>query len=486
MTHEELYKQNGVELESASLGSKFFTGTPQHYGEFTDNNPYYLQMKSNPNMPRQDIDALYERAVQWQADYYNTLESREYNSPAAVVQRNREAGINVDIPSANVLSGSTSSGGSSSSVPSTPAHTRFSNVYDTASTIFQGVQTACDLVSTIASFGTASIDAFEKVKSMPSRISLSNSQAYVADLTKDDIVETRKLSNVHERLSLVNQLSSFFTPDSTAEDYVNILGTLGFSSDEIPNFERAIRDYHANPAYRAYYQDNVKRYNDLSAYNAVYTTDVQNDLYEGTLFIQRSDVNLAKLNGQIQTSMSAYLASNGYGEQVASNMVSSEQLQGKELEFSRSKLDRDIKVFADSLESIKNEIFRIDARISAIKGNAQNEHRFISSTEQLEIDTLSNLRAQMLTLGSSNLDSFFSLVDNANAIMYQNAVLLGSDGNPLIDAVSPRWVRTLDITFGNYVKGEGIDLSTLLSALIPNVGVRVAKSSSVVSRNLMK
>ena len=480
MTHEELYKKNGVQLESGSFGSNFWTGVPLHYGDFTDNNPHYQQMKANPNMPRQDIDALYSRAVEWQANYYSTLEQRDYADPMNEIQRQRRAGYNPDLAGASGVSSGSSGTSSGASVPASSSDVSFSNRYENASTIFQGVQTACNVVNTIASFGTATIDAVEKVRTMPSRVSLANTQAYVADQAKDEIVQSQSLSNVNDRLGLVNQLSAFFTPDSTAEDYVNILGALGFSGEEIPGYERSIREYHTNPAYKAYYEDNVKRLNDLSAYNAVYTTDVQNELYEGTLFVQRSDNNLARLNSQIQTSLSTYLADNGYGTEVAENMLSSSQLEGKQLEFSRARLDRDIKAFSDTLSMLKQEIKRVRGRINEIRDNAQKEHRAITPSEQLEIDTLANLSSQMLTLGSSHLSEFFTLVDNVNAITYQNEELFGKDGNPKIDVVTPRYVRTLDITFGNYVKGEGFNLSDFLSSIIPNVGVRL--NSSTVSR----
>lgn len=480
MTHEELYKKNGDEqFYTSVIGS---LGAVRHAGIFTENNPYVAQFNSATT--NEDRDALYAQAVEWQANYYNTLESREYNDPMADIQRKRKAGYNPDLAGASGVSRSAGASGApvGSSVTSPQSGVSYSSAYGNVSAISQGVTSACDLVSTIASFGTASIDAVEKIRTMPSRVSLAESQAYIADQTKDNIVESHKYSNVQQRLSLVNQLSSFFTPDSSSDDYVNILGTLGFGETEIPNLENAIREYHTNPAYKASYENSIKEFNDNSAYNAVYTPQVQNDLYEGTLFVQRSDLNLSKLNSQIETSLNSYLVSHGYGEQVASNIVSSAELESKDISFSRTKLERDIAVFSDQLEIISSEINRSRGRINEIRDNAQKLGRTISPSEQLEIDTLSNLISQMLTLGSSNLDTFFGLVDNANAIVYQNAELIGDDGKPVLDVVTPRFVRTLDITFGNYVKGEGVDLTSLLTSLIPSVGIRSSTSRRIVKR----
>lgn len=467
MTHEELYKKYDQEVVSDHIYGRSDTKF-RHTGQFTENNPYYQQLLVGQHN-NQDADALYSQAVEWQANYFSTLESREYNDPLADIERKRRAGYNPDLAGASGVS-SGSSGSAGSAVPASQSGVPYSNVYGNVQSVSEGITAVCNVVNSIATLGTASVNAFEQIKTMPSRVSLAESQAYIADQTKDTVVGQTKGQDIFQRLSLVKQLSGFFTPESTSDDYVNILGTLGYSADEIPSYEQAIKNYHSNPLYQSNYQDGVRRANDLSAYNSIYTTDVQADLYERSLAIQNAEQNITTLSNQIRTSFLDYLSSNGFGDIVASNEVASANLTSKDIEFSRTKLERDVQVFSKNMADIKNEIKRMDARIQAIKGKATAEHRFLSASEQFEIDTLSNLRSQMLTLGSTQLQNFYSMVNQANAIIYQNDQMFGPDGYPLLDALTPRYMRTIDVTFGNYVKSDALDLSSVLLSLIPKSG----------------
>lgn len=466
MTHEELYKQSGQEVKGDFVVGKY--GSLRHAGKFTENNPYYIQFQyaQQSDAKNQDLDALYSQAVEWQANYYNTLESREYNDPMNEIQRQRKAGFNPDLAGASGLS-SSSGGSSGSQIPAPQSGVEYSNAYGNTESVVSSINAVCNVVNSIATLGTASVNAFEQISTMPSRVSLAETQAYIADETKDVVVSQAKNSDIFQRLSLVKDLAGFFTPESSSEDYTNILTTLGYPSEQIPSYEQAIKNYHSNPVYKSSYEDSVMRANELGAYNSVYTTNVQTELFEKTLAMQNVELNISTLTNKIRTSFLDYLSSNGFGEQVAKNEVANANLTAQDIAFSRTKLERDVTAFAKNLEDIKNEIGRYDARIQAIYGNAKNEHRMISPTEQFEIDTLKNLRMQAMSLGSSQLQQVYGMINNANAIMYQNNVMLNNDGDPIIDPVTPRFMRTIDVTFGEYVKTDQYDIGKLLVDLLP-------------------
>lgn len=466
MTHEELYEKSGQSLVGTSVGTKFWTGAPQHSGQFTENNPYYIQLQSATN--EEDIDALYAQAVEWQATYYNTLEEREYNSPLSRVMRDKEAGINSDILAAT---GGASSGSSpaGSSIQSPQTDAQYSSVGSRTGRVLESINTACNVVSTVASFGTAVIGAVKQMKTLPAEVSLAESQAYVAEQTKDALVESADLSNIHNRLSLVNQLSGYFTPDSTDDDFTNVLSTLGLSAEMIPQYRDAIRNYHSNPAFKANYEDAITRATEGSVRNSIRTSEVLSDLYERTVAIEQADQAITQLVQSIEQSFNQYLVDNGYGEMSASNITGTEKAKSQALDLTRVRLKRDIVTFAKNLDDVRESVHGIDARIQAIAGYAKAEHRMVSATEQFEMDTLTNLRNQLMTLGSSQLQSVYAIMNNANAIVYQNSEMLTVDGNPIINAASPRYLRTINTTFGNMVTSDNDIIQSLIQS-VPFVG----------------
>lgn len=464
MTHEELYKQSGNEIVTSYVDGDY--GSTRHVGTFTDNNPYYIQLKKASN--NADKDALYELAVQWQANYFNTLEERDYNSPVNRLARDKRAGINSDILSSNGGS-SASSSPVGSAIQAPQSDVEFSSVSTRAGLILDSINNACNVVSTVSSFGTATINAIKQIKLMPAEISLAESQAYIAEQTKDSVVESANLSNIHQRLSLVNQLSSYFTPESTPDDYTNVLSTLGIPADVIPQYENAIRNYHNNPAFKANYEDAIFRATERSVRNSIYTSDVLNNLFEKSLAVEQADKSITLLVQSLESSFNQYLVDNGYATSSASNLVSAVNVQSQDLNLTNQRLKRDLVSFAENLSDVRDSIHGIDARISAIAGNAKNEHRMISPTEQFEIDTLNNLRNQLMSLGSSQLQSVYSIINNANAIVYQNSEMLNTEGNPIINAASPRFLRTINTTFGNMVSSDSDIISSIISD-IPFVG----------------
>lgn len=473
MTHEELYKKSGQSLQREfTIGD---LGSIRHVGDFTENNPYYIQLQSNP-ASNEDKDALYAKAVEWQANYYNELEAREYNDPVNKLARDRRAGINSDILSATG-GGSSSSSPAGSAVQAPQNEVQYSSVGSRTGRILESINTACNVVSTVASFGTATIGAIKDIKTMPAEVSLAESQAYIAEQTKDAVVESANLSNIGQRLSLVNQLSSYFTPESTTEDYANVLSTLGVPVESIPQYESAIRNYHSNPIFKANYEDAVTRATEGSVRNSIRTSEVLSELFEQTVAIERADNALTLLSQSIESSFNQYLADNGYGELSASNITGTERAKSQAIDLTRQRLKRDLEVFATNLEDVKSSVIGIDSRIKAIAGGAKAEHRMITATEQFEIDTLTNLRNQLMTLGSSQLQSVYAIMNEANAIVYQNSELLNNEGNPIINAAAPRFLRTMNTTFGNIVSSDSDVISSLIQS-VPFVGSLFTNSSS--------
>ena len=117
----------------------------RHAGQFSSNNPLLKQLAVATN--KQDIDALYEQAVQWETNYSILQEQREYDLPENEIQRQRDAGINPDLTGG---SGSGGIGSGNAEMNPIQGQTKFSNSYDNTDRVLAGVNTAAGAVSSFA------------------------------------------------------------------------------------------------------------------------------------------------------------------------------------------------------------------------------------------------------------------------------------------------------------------------------------------------
>ena len=143
-------------------------GKVRHAGFFSTNNPYALQI--NPATSNQDKDALYEKAVNWEADRANLLEQREYDDPVNQAARERRAGINPDLQGSGGSGGVSS--GSSAVQPQTQGQTKFNNAYDNTDKVLSGIDTAASAISAFTSGYTGIVTSLDTLFTLPSISSL--------------------------------------------------------------------------------------------------------------------------------------------------------------------------------------------------------------------------------------------------------------------------------------------------------------------------
>lgn len=269
-------------------------GKIRHSGKFSSNNPYLSQLEVAKG--NQDKDALYELAVQWEADYANRQmqleenraileEQREYDSPLAQTQRMREAGINPDLEGASVGSGS----GNGSAQLANPGmadqtgQTKFSNKYDNTSLIFEGINTASGIVGTLTSGVSGIMNAVSTMKMLPSQIALNEANAGLSSAKANEVnalLEGKKkslnLSNVAQGIqnstATLQQLAEFshlIAPDTA--DFAPHLKALGVEEANIAPYTDMIKQMHANPQMRDKYAKAELSARWSEAENAQYT-----------------------------------------------------------------------------------------------------------------------------------------------------------------------------------------------------------------------
>ena len=211
-------------------------GKKRHVGNFSDSNPYLDNLNVANN--NEDKDALFERAVEWEADYANLQEQRaynrevleeqrEYDSPVNQIARQRAAGINPDIASGS--NGGSSIGGSSAqmNIPSMAdqqGQTKFSNKYDNLNNVFNGINAASSMLSSLTSGYGNIVAGISQLKTLPSQVSLNEANAAAASAQANELtalLEGKKksidLDNISRYMGHVSNLQGLLKNGFTDE-----------------------------------------------------------------------------------------------------------------------------------------------------------------------------------------------------------------------------------------------------------------------------
>lgn len=241
-------------------------GSVRHSGAISKDNPYYssLMMASN----NQDKDALYELAIQWEADNANLQEQRsydrsvleeqrEYDSPLAQVQRAREAGINMDLTGG---SGSGSGIGNSSAqltpreIKDQEGQTKFKNQYDDANTWFNGINAASGFISSLTGGFTNIVNGISQIKQLPSLIKLNEANAGLAGSQAneiDSLLSGKKkaidLDNTARYMDQIGKLQGLLKIGFKDEEASSLFNTVGIPEDQHAQLMNSIRGVHERP-----------------------------------------------------------------------------------------------------------------------------------------------------------------------------------------------------------------------------------------------
>lgn len=370
-------------------------GKLRHSGKFSSDNPVLLQLEAATS--NQDKDTLYELAVKWEIDHDTDLrqqelnryileEQREYDSPLSQIAREREAGINPDIASGS------SSGTSSGSAQMSPVDlgrsatqntTKFSNVYDNASLVMQGISTASNLIGAFSSVGSTVVDGISTLASLPSQISLNTANAALATQQANNLSEMLPLSkaaaaldNVGKTISLVGGISEMLSDDSTDDDISSLFTNLGVESSLVPQLVQATKTYRDSPQMQAYYANNSLSNKKAQSANSAYTASVCEKLAFAAMQLEQAQIHYDNLLTGLRSSFVNYLSSSNYAKQASDNVIGLETLKVDQIKYSRKMLEHDLKAFEKNVSAIDDFVKKSEDYVAYLRSEDRRFNGF--------------------------------------------------------------------------------------------------------------
>lgn len=468
-------------------------GSIRHRGSFTEDNPYVIQMQLATK--NQDKDALYERAVEFQADRAQDEwqlavnrqileEQREYDSPAAQLARQREAGINPDLVGA---AGASAGAGGSSMPYQSPdsdvtAQTKFNNSYDNIDRVFAGLTSVSQFVSGITSSISTVNSLYESLSTFNDRKSLLNSQARTAQVgadvavaTKEDVISSSKLSLASQRIQQIRDICQLLTPKSSDDEIASLLSDLGIPEGDIPQFTKGVKHCMSTPQMQDFYNRNQISANQSEGMLPNMSVDFyrqMSDVQTRTMFEQaRSDYHRQHFSALVSRLIdNPSNAQNVAGAEIGSNENAAQQqkILRRQLKSVVSSIDNLLRYRGEvynKLEAEKQSIInKYDSPIKLL--TLQFNHGDIARIQAIEAEQ--NLLSSM---SNADLQNVFGVAYDAMMRRYDFGVNAYRNfqiiPNPFVDKFNSDIKR---YTFGSYANpsqgDDGLDLVGLIMKLI--------------------
>lgn len=340
--------------------------------ELSPDNPYLHNLLLADN--NTDKDALFEMAIKWEGQRAQDLwqlgvnreileEQRAYDDPAAVLARQRKAGINPDLAGA---SAGASAGGSSSmpyTAPDSPDiqnTTKFSNSYDNIQQVLGTISTITQVVEAVGSL----VGGFTL---LPSQLRISNAQADLAEGTLDSAkslarsqASAAELSALGDRIDFVGRLASFVQPDSDESTVRNLFSSLGVPDEQLESVYGLYNHYKDSDAMQAEYNERQLRKKDSQARNMAYTFELLKGIYTNEAETKNLRSQSAFYVEQVQNAIGKMLAepeniqtASQTAKQSLENARDSSIIDSDTLKLQSKQIKHDLKAFDKFIDFIK-------------------------------------------------------------------------------------------------------------------------------------
>lgn len=408
-------------------------GRLRHTGVFSDDNSVLNQLISASS--NQDKDALYERAVNWEIENARLQEQREYDEsrlqeqrayddPFAQVMRSRAAGINLDVQGGSGSTGGVSTGSAAQlqSLPANPieGQTKFSNFYDNANTIFNGINTASNLVSTFVGGYSAIADSILKFRELPSRIKFNQANAILLGAQANEVsqlLEGKKsyqkllnsgisIDNANKVLTSLSSMRELLTADSDITPFLNAMSVDPSYHDDMKS---AFKELMSTPMVSS---------RDNSAHVAAARSSSERDVFNKEYF-DRFVGKLAELDElgldfdiatqKINKSISEYLAASSYSDDVAESIATDASNLAQRTRLASKQIALDIQAFSNGLENLKQMQLRMEARQAELLKRRTVNGRDFSTAENEEFEYLTDMIPIVRQMGSTQLHQLESI-----------------------------------------------------------------------------
>lgn len=406
---------------SANTVVKGTYGKTRHGGNFGSSNPYAEQLAVATN--NQDKDALYEKAVNWEADHAALLEQRAYDSPVAQVARQRAAGINPDLQSSGGSGGISS--GSSAVQPQTQGQTKMSNAYDNTQNVLSGIDTAVNAISSFTGAYTGIVGALDTLATQHSRINLNDAQANLANTQANEanqLLEGKKkgqtlanagqaIKNSTDILGHLAGVSQLLSADSNDESILGTIKGLGLSEDEatLNSYKDIVKKFHANPAMqKQFYEDSLgsrfaKKRDET--FDDTFIAEVVGFEMRFMRAEQSWKANVAELNSKVAAMLNTDDFAKGRAdleESMLGNANVAANIQGQLLQADFDSLALIIDELSKAADDVQSQIDVLEKKDN------------LTDFETTRLRNLKNQKARLLASGSEKYEKCFDIIDEIN------------------------------------------------------------------------
>lgn len=463
--------------EGSNSGTTWTDSKGRHTGQYLKNNPYFDQMRLAQD--KQDIDALYELAIQWEADYANRQmqleenraileEQRQYDSPVEQIARQRAAGINPDLEGS---SGGSSSSGSSAQLANPgmadqTGQTKFSNQYDNAHLVFEGINTASNLVGALAGGVSGIMTAVSNMKTVPSQILLNEANAGLSGAKAKEINELlagkkegTRLSNIAQGIqnstATLQQLAHFadlIAPDTP--DMVPHLTALGVPEAQIPAYTDMIKQMHANPKMREQYAKAEVGAKWSEAENALYTDAVVAEMTDLGYKIQYAQQYWSFNTSQLKNKISALLNTDEVAGQSASNELEKLRLEGAAVGLSQDDVDLRVKQLKHDTEAYLRALTDHAEVLKTIENNIVAYENAKNKNSPQVIAIVNRLRAEKLAMRGMLATEFNQIKSHylsTTQQTYHYQTVLDKNGEVKDEGAVAKYNYFSDLTFNDLI-----------------------------------
>lgn len=476
----------------------------RHAGYFSQDNPYLKSMRVAPT--NKDQDALFERAMEWEANRQTLLEQREYDDPSNVVARQRAAGINPDLEGAS--SSGLSSAGSSAQQQPIQAYSHYKNAYDDTAEVLNGINTGVNILSSVTGFATSAFDLYKGISTLGDALSLSSASVQLANnavlLGNEQIAGQQlqntgqglindaqgiqntglRLQNANQALStivggfdFISQILPAFGADAKNEEIISTLSSLGLPNAE--SYLPIVSKVRESPEFASKLADISKHYkqskaeNDALAYD-MYYEQLTND-NKATLYRSRSNVYISRFEEAVN---SAFLsASNAQKQATVLDTELSSAVISSDLVNSQLKADFD--AFGEQLAYQQKQLN--DAN-SDVKTAQENYDKHSTPANYARLISAKNHFANIKGLMSQDLIRLYGMVEHWNVQSLGYEEFIGKDGYPTVytGTFKGRYVDYINFLVDNHYNAENgtFDFSSLTALVAGAATAYVTRGKS--------
>lgn len=455
---------------------------------FSPENPYYQQMAYATK--KSDLIELQQEAIRWEAEqqsYQQQMsdqerlrdEQREYDSPAAELARQRQAGINPDLAG----SAGGSAGGSSGSAPISAPDLAdaqapdFVTPQEESNTIFNGINTAVSALSGITGTLNAGVEFAKSLASFDDVINITHSAARSAESTANvdeatagDKIQQSQLATLRSRLSYIGESAALFRGDETDEEILSTFKNLGDLNPEAS--AGAYKRYRDTPEVQAAYQKALLSEKQARAANQTASFDFLVDMSEDQWLAKRYSARCQKQFNLFQSHINDFYQTLENAQKEASVKQLGLQMSDQALEHAKKQLEYDIKAWEESCKYIATKVAEIDGKIENYKGEGcyQNQDSYFLR--------LNLHRAHLLQLGSNQFHQMYDIVSQYDEETVYNKTS-GQMDSRLSQFFEKPFRKHSNFYFRRFVEEptSGVPVASIVGAIIGGLLTRSAKGA---------